>query len=83
LPSGLAEIEPNASYLRAQDPLTNAPYEFRPLAGSQYQLCATFSTDTRNEQNPLAPYAVRLFTKHAQGRQCFDLDALRATYTNP
>jgi hypothetical protein len=83
MPSSLAEIQSNAPYLRIRDPLTHAPYEFRSLGGSQYQLCASFSTDIRNEQNAPGMYTARLFTKHAQGRQCFDLDALRSTYTYP
>lgn len=83
LPSSLDEIQPNAPYLSMRDPVTNLPYEFRPLSGAQYELCATFSSDTRNEQNPPDALTWRLFTKHARGRQCFDLDTTRPVYPSP
>lgn len=83
LPSSLSELESNEPFLRIRDPLTDAPYEYLPLTGSQYRLCATFSTDTRNEKNPRGNYPAPLFSKHTRGRQCLDLDALRAAYAIP
>lgn len=51
-----------------RDPLTDAPYEYRPLeAAGRYQLCAEFalpSPDTSRDR----------FWEHPEGRHCFDLD---------
>ena len=63
------------SELRAQqhDAVTGAEYEYRPLDGTRYQLCATFSAPT--QRGPLEPP----FWRHEAGRQCFTLDAARLT----
>ncbi|MDE3197741.1 MAG: hypothetical protein KGN84_15435 [Acidobacteriota bacterium] len=54
--------------IAARDPETSLPYEYRPTAGTKYELCAVFSaTSTRAAS----------FWNHPAGRSCFDLDASR------
>ncbi|MBV8632718.1 MAG: hypothetical protein JOZ83_17470, partial [Silvibacterium sp.] len=54
----------------SRDPVTNAPYEYHPKQGSQYELCATFArpsppADTTNVDS----------WRHPSGHHCFQLDA--------
>jgi hypothetical protein len=64
-----------------KDPITGAPYEYRVIGGSQYELCATFARADKSgaaDGNPS--------WDHPQGYYCFQLDAARpaqpAFYTN-
>jgi Domain of unknown function (DUF5671) len=63
LPRGLGELS-GAPVLR--DPETGRELEYRPLAGSKYQLCATFDT---------ASEAQATRWQHPVGYHCFKLDA--------
>ena len=53
------------------DPVTRQPYEYTPLPGTAYRLCATFA-------NPSPPDAVGVW-RHGAGHVCFDLDASETT----
>jgi hypothetical protein len=56
----------------AVDPLTGAPYEYRPIGNSRYQICANFSAAEIAERN------FRMhseFWQYGQGETCFVLDA--------
>ncbi|MBD1915336.1 MULTISPECIES: hypothetical protein [Cyanophyceae] len=63
-----------ASELR-NDPLTNQPYEYERLSDREFNLCATFDTDssthrlTAQESNPDAER-----WQHPEGRHCFEFD---------
>jgi hypothetical protein len=64
-----------------KDPITGVPYEYHVIAGSQYELCATFARADKSgaaEGNPS--------WDHPRGHYCFQLDASRpaqpAFYTN-
>ena len=74
LPPDLNAITRYDPGLRLRDPLTNASYEYKPAADSNYQLCATFALDSAVEglHEPEPP----IFSYHRAGRRCFDLDAL-------
>jgi hypothetical protein len=54
------------------DPLTHAPYEYHPQAGTRYELCANFSAS-----NIGAPDATMHsdFWRYGRGKTCFVLDA--------
>jgi hypothetical protein len=78
LPSSLSEVQPVGPYLRIQDPLTLARYDYQALAGSKFQICANFSTDTAKDENLPARNLAPLFARHPRGRQCFTLDATQA-----
>jgi hypothetical protein len=54
-----------------QDPVTNKSFIYRPKSNSEYELCATFATDSRNLQ---APKTNDLWA-HPKGDYCFELDA--------
>ncbi len=53
------------------DPVTTQPYEYRPVEGSSYELCAVFDRASREGSmvtgDPLS--------SHTSGRQCFTLRA--------
>jgi hypothetical protein len=53
------------------DPVTGAQYDYRPLEGTRYELCAVFGAPSQAESRQLA------FWRHQAGRQCFILDAAR------
>jgi hypothetical protein len=73
LPATLTELQGkgiNSSQM--SDPETKAPYEYRPLSATKYELCATFSEPSEEERTPR-----RVFWYHGKGRTCFTLDAAR------
>ena len=67
LPANLEKF-PNAM---KQDLFTGQPFRYRPKSTSEYELCATFSTDSRN----LPTQNGNDFWAHPQGDYCFALDA--------
>jgi hypothetical protein len=77
LPASLEELGQWSSQ-SLKDPLTGVPYEYRPKAGTAYELCATFAReslpasewDYRDGSPPLGP-----FRKHPAGRYCYQLDS--------
>lgn len=73
--SNLALPETLVSEDMRYDPLTNQPYEYARLGDREYELCATFDTDSSthrlSNQNP-PPEAQRW--QHPEGRHCFEFD---------
>jgi hypothetical protein len=67
----VAALPDSLSGIGNADPATGAPYEYRKLGASGYQLCAVFGGATEEPQN------VTVFWRHAAGRQCFTLDAAK------
>jgi hypothetical protein len=68
---------PSSGYYRGwrssrTDPITYRPYEYRPLAGKAYRLCAIFAA-------PDSSFTSGKFA-HGAGRTCFNLDASRSYY---
>jgi hypothetical protein len=53
------------------DPVTNAPYEYHPGQGSQYELCAIFMHASERHDPNLGPD----LWAHPAGHHCFQLDA--------
>jgi hypothetical protein len=47
------------------DPVTKQPYEFRPMSGDRYLVCATFAAKTEND--------VDTFWNHPAGRHCYEM----------
>jgi hypothetical protein len=62
--------------LRISDPATAVPYEYIPLSGSAYKLCATFDSDSSGQD----ALFIRGGWGFSKGRQCFDLDASKSPY---
>jgi hypothetical protein len=67
LPASLQRlpIEP-AAPVHAYDPVTNRPYDYRPLGPLAYELCARFDAPASGER--------RDFWWHDAGRHCFALE---------
>lgn len=59
---------PQAKSLR--DPLTHELYEYHAKSGNEYELCATFDRDNRNDTTA----DQNTFWNHPQGHSCFALD---------
>jgi len=72
LPASLAEL-PSRSVISLNDPVTHAPYEYRPQSGMSYELCATFGTDSATNAGPQNPSP----WNHPRGRYCFQLNGSR------
>ena len=73
LPASLRDLsgkEPSTSGII--DPESKAPYVYHPVAGTEYELCATFWAPEENGQ--LHPAQ---FWSHGKGQTCFTLDASR------
>ena len=62
----LARSSPWAA-LDVTDPVTNEPYEYRPLGGASYMLCAVFERASDSRDDPR--------WSHPAGRHCFTLEA--------
>ena len=65
-----------------RDPVTDEPYEYQRLSDSTYELCATFTTDSREyvryEIWPNAQW------QHLAGRHCYEIAAASETpLSNP
>lgn len=71
LPRDLSEL----SGVAISDPVTRAVYEYHPKEGSKYELCATFSAASRNDNS--MPNRDAWF--HSAGHYCFSLDAAQPT----
>lgn len=60
------------------DPETNMPFEYAVRDTDTYDLCATFATDTMDQQTvqpePYEPWEGR-FWEHQIGRTCFNITA--------
>lgn len=56
--------------IATQDPTTHAPFVYHRKTDDEYELCTTFMTDNRNEQQ-----SENSFWVHPQGPYCFQFDA--------
>ncbi len=75
LPLTLTELSGPRYYVnRIHDPETGKPYDYRTLEGSNYELCAVFSTDTDEVGAQDRPFSRRAWD-HGTGRICFQLEA--------
>jgi hypothetical protein len=67
LPASLARLPiESAAPVHTHDPITNRPYDYRPLGPLAYELCARFDAAGPDEQ--------RGFWWHDGGRYCFALE---------
>jgi hypothetical protein len=82
LPESLADLKERDSALRTEDPETGEAYSYRRLDAREYELCATFRTDTSKATDPSEVRSAqgwwyvdesKPFWKHAAGRHCFRL----------
>jgi hypothetical protein len=71
LPTSLNEL-PGTAYA---DPVTREPFEYHPVQGSQYQLCAIFAAHSPREADNQPPRVDLNPWVHRAGRHCFLIDA--------
>lgn len=57
---------------RPVDPVTAAPYEYRAIDATSYELCAVF--DRASQDAPALSSSGDPFWSHSPGRQCFTLE---------
>jgi hypothetical protein len=68
LPASISRLPTDAAApIRLYDPVTNRPYEYRPLGPLAYELCANFDAAGPAERG--------VFWWHDAGRYCFALEA--------
>ena len=67
LPTGINQL-PGIAFT---DPITLAPYEYRPSQSSQYEICANFSRGSEHQVPEAGPNP----WVHTAGHQCFPMDA--------
>jgi hypothetical protein len=73
LPASLSDLSAGGfASLNAVDPESKVSYVYRPKAGSEYELCATFYAAEENNQ-----FRATQFWSHGKGQTCFSLDASR------
>jgi hypothetical protein len=71
LPPSLEQLRSDTgAAVTVADPSTAAPYDYRPLEGGRYQLCASFEGDSRDSNRVDTG-----FWTHRAGRQCFQREA--------
>jgi hypothetical protein len=61
--------------LQKLDPLTQQPYTFKRVDDQNFQLCATFDTDSAAQpwRNP-TPQPAQVFWNHPVGEHCYDFN---------
>lgn len=64
---------------RANDPLTGTAYEYVRNSDTEYELCATFSSDNLSEQTRRA----QTFWLHPAGRHCFGVNVKEGSIPYP
>jgi hypothetical protein len=69
LPATLGDFPP-APVLNLNDPVTKATYEYRPIAPTTFELCATFAS----ADDSLASRPRPTRWEHPQGPYCYKLD---------
>ena len=73
MPTSLFEMMGPKYYVRSiEDPETGAPYAYRIIDGTDYELCAVFATDSPERQADRRPFSESIWD-HGRGRTCFAL----------
>ena len=85
LPETISDIAAMAYYIDINDPQTATPYEYKKTGALEYQLCATFNTDSvyasELASNPKMQLNSEAMWTHSAGPYCFKraVDARIAT----
>ena len=73
MPTSLFEMMGPKYYVRSiEDPETGAPYAYRIIDGTDYELCAVFATASPERQAERRPFSESIWD-HGPGRTCFAL----------
>ncbi len=74
LPLSLDELSQGYVSISKKDPESGFPYEYQPVSGDSYKLCAVFSTDSRdtpaNQTISPAYYNDQTTIDHRKGHDC-------------
>jgi hypothetical protein len=79
-PAALKDIPKVLQGIRISDPITGVPYDYGPLSGSKYQLCAVFDHDSESAGQTLEFTDKRW--SFPKGRHCFVVDASTSPYVS-
>lgn len=82
LPPSLEELarERGVRVQSVEDPVTGVGYEYRPMEGRRYELCAVFDAEDRGAKETRGRIARGTrFWEHGAGRTCFEIEALDRT----
>ena len=70
----LPKALPKKDYIR--DPISEKSYEYKIIDGTDYQLCASFATDSKKERKKEYSYRkIQEFWHHSPGKNCYQFDA--------
>ena len=76
LPADLATAAARPGWdLGLLDPVSGEAYDYRPLQGDRFELCAVFTTDSGERDG--AGWNAPLEWRHGAGRHCFNRDVRR------
>ena len=75
MPGSLRDLTGPRFYVDSiEDPETGVPYEYRIIRGTDYELCAVFSTNTSERRDERRSFSEQI-RDHGIGRACFQLVA--------
>ncbi len=78
IPEKLEELKGPRYFVRSvEDPDTGVPYEYRVIEGTQYELCAVFTTDSSEGRRGERTSFSDTVWDHGAGLTCFQLTASR------
>lgn len=75
LPKTLSELDNSSYYLSPnskKDPETGEEYEYSVTNSTNYDICATFATDSDKDKDPYSYYSKEF--NHPKGYHCFNLE---------
>ena len=76
LPADLATAAARPGWdLGLLDPVSGEAYDYRPLQGDRFELCAVFTTDSGEREG--AGWNAPLEWRHGAGRHCFNREVRR------
>ena len=75
LPADLATAAARPGWDLALDPVSGEAYDYRPLQGDHFEVCAVFTTDSGQRDG--AGWNAPLEWRHGAGRHCFNREVRR------
>lgn len=75
-PAALKDVPSVLRGVRITDPVTGIPYDYTPLSGTSYQVCAVFDHDSSRQ----ALLSIEKGWSFPKGRHCFVADASASPY---
>ena len=75
MPASLQDLKGDRFHVDSiEDPETGLPYEYRAIEGTDYELCAIFSTDNSEGRDERRSFSETVW-EHGIGLTCFQLEA--------